>query len=71
MLGEAASKISADAKARYADIPWREIIGLRHRLIHGYVDVRLDVVWRVATEHLGPLIANLMGIVPGSSADSR
>jgi len=51
-LGEAASKISADTKARYSDIPWREIVGMRHRLIHGYGDVRLDLIWKVAHEHL-------------------
>jgi uncharacterized protein with HEPN domain len=42
VLGEAASKISADTKGRYSDIPWREIVGMRHRLIHGYGDVRLE-----------------------------
>ena len=48
VLGEAASKISADTKGRYPDIPWREIVGMRHRLIHGYGDVRLDLIWKVA-----------------------
>jgi uncharacterized protein with HEPN domain len=71
VLGEAASKISADTKARHSDIPWREIVGMRHRLIHGYGDVRLDLVWRVAHEHLVPLIASLVNIVPDSSDDSR
>ena len=66
VLGEAASKISADTKGRYSDIPWREIVGMRHRLIHGYGDVRLDLIWKVAHEHLVPLIASLVDIVPHS-----
>jgi uncharacterized protein with HEPN domain len=38
--------------------------GLRHRLIHGYGDVRLDIVWRVATEKLPGLIETLRRLVP-------
>ena len=37
---------------------------MRHRLIHGYFDVRLDVVWKVAREELGPLINALQPLVP-------
>src|ERR1700754_1259604 len=50
VLGEAAN-MSADTKGRYSDIPWREIVGMRHRLVHGYGDVRLDLIWKVAHEH--------------------
>ena len=70
VLGEAASKISADTKARYSDIPWREIVSMRHRLIHGYGDVRLDLVWKVVQDHLVPLIASLGEVVPNSREDS-
>ena len=44
VIGEAAGKISPALRAAQPDIPWREIIGMRHRLIHGYDEVRLDVV---------------------------
>jgi uncharacterized protein with HEPN domain len=42
----------------------RDIIGMRHRLIHGYAEVRLDLVWQVVDERLGPLIAMLEPLVP-------
>jgi uncharacterized protein with HEPN domain len=70
VLGEAVSKISADTKGRYPDIPWREIVGMRHRLIHGYGDVRLDLIWKVAHEHLVQLIASLADIVPHSGENT-
>ncbi len=70
VIGEAAGKISATTKVTHPKIPWREIIGMRHRLIHGYGDVRLDFVWRVVREYLTPLIATLTDIAPrGSDSD--
>jgi uncharacterized protein with HEPN domain len=67
VLGEAAGKVSAATQAAHPEIPWREITGMRHRLIHGYGDVRLDLVWMVLRDHLGPLIAELAALVPGGS----
>jgi len=67
VLGEAAGKISAATQAAHPEIPWREITGIRHRLIHGYADVRLDLVWTVLRDHLGGLIAQLAKIVPGET----
>ena len=45
IVGEAAAKVSADGKAKFADVPWPEIIAMRNRLIHGYNAVDLNVLW--------------------------
>jgi uncharacterized protein with HEPN domain len=37
---------------------------MRHRLIHGYAEVRLELIWIVVQEHLGPLIVALVRLVP-------
>jgi uncharacterized protein with HEPN domain len=37
---------------------------MRHRLIHGYAEIRLDLVWPIVQERLGPLIAALEPLVP-------
>jgi uncharacterized protein with HEPN domain len=50
VLGEAAGRVSRECAARHAAIPWRDIAGMRHRLIHGYLKVNLDTVWQ-AVEH--------------------
>jgi ABC-type glutathione transport system ATPase component len=42
-----------------------EITGMRHRLIHGHGDMRLDLVWIVLRDRLGPLIDTLASLVPG------
>jgi uncharacterized protein with HEPN domain len=67
VIGEAAGKVSAAVQAAHPEIPWREITGMRHRLIHGYGEVRLDLVWMVLRDRLSPLIAALEGVVRGES----
>jgi uncharacterized protein with HEPN domain len=51
VMGEAAGKVSNAFCAAHPEIPWKQMTGLRHRLIHDYGDVRLDIVWRVVREH--------------------
>ena len=67
VIGEAAGRVSAATRSAHAEIPWREIIGMRRRLIHGYDDVRLDRVWTVLRDDLGPLIAILEKLVPAEN----
>ena len=64
VMGEAAGKVSNAFCAAHPEIPWKQMTGLRHRLIHDYGDVRLDIVWRVASETLPGLIAMLRPLVP-------
>ena len=64
VIGEAAGRVSKSFCAAHAEIPWRQMTGLRHRLIHGYGDVRLDIVWRVVTETLPGLIVVLRPLIP-------
>ena len=64
IIGEAASRISEETKAKHPGIPWSEIIGMRNRLVHGYFAVRLDRVWRTVQDDLPPLIAQLEALVP-------
>jgi uncharacterized protein with HEPN domain len=64
VIGEAAGRVSPATQASHPEIPWRQVIGLRHRLIHGYSVVQLGLVWAVLLEHLDPLIISLTAIVP-------
>lgn len=64
IIGEAAGKVSAETQAAHPEIPWREVTGMRHRLIHGYGEVRLDLVWMVVRDRIMPLIAALEPQVP-------
>ena len=59
ILGEAAKSVSSQCRQQYPEIPWRQIAGTRNRLIHGYFDVDLDIVWKIVLEDLPPLVTQL------------
>jgi len=59
VIGEAARYVSVQLRDAHPQIPWRQIAGARDRLIHGYFDVDLDVVWAIVTADLPVLIAEL------------
>lgn len=69
VIGEAAGKVSVETQTAHPEIPWREITGMRHRLIHGYAEVRLDLVWVVIHDRITPLIAALEPLVPADGAE--
>ena len=62
-IGEAARRLSAEFTTAHPEIPWRAIIGLRHRVVHDYLFVDLDIVWNVATGDLPKLVADLETII--------
>ncbi len=59
VIGEAASKVTAETQAASPDIPWVSIVAMRNRLVHGYFDIDLDVVWKTVTEEIPPLHRSL------------
>jgi uncharacterized protein with HEPN domain len=62
IIGEAARGISQEFRDSHKNLPWKNMIGMRDRLIHGYFDVNLDVVWKTVTGDLPDLIAQLRKI---------
>lgn len=62
IIGEAAVQISDEIKKEY-NLPWREMIGMRNRLIHGYFDIDRDIVWETIFNELPRLIAELEKII--------
>lgn len=63
ILGEAAKAVPEETKTKQSDIPWKAIAGTRDRLIHGYFDVDLDVVWVILSEDLPALLPRLRRLV--------
>jgi uncharacterized protein with HEPN domain len=59
IVGEAARGVSAEFRAIHSEIPWRSMAGMRDRLVHGYFDVNLDVVWQTMQQDLPPLVEQL------------
>jgi len=64
MLGEAARQVSPTLREAYPEIPWHEIVGMRHRIVHDYLNVDEDVVWEVVRQDLPMLVVTLKKIIP-------
>jgi uncharacterized protein with HEPN domain len=64
-IGEAARRVSREHQAQHSEIPWAAIIGMRHKVVHDYMGIDEDVVWRTAREEvprLGALLAQLVSV---------
>jgi uncharacterized protein with HEPN domain len=59
IIGEAARGISQESRDAHPEIAWKKMAGMRDRLIHGYYDVDMGVVWETVTKDLPPLISQL------------
>ena len=63
ILGEAAKHVSEDVRTTHDRVPWSKMARMRDRLIHGYFDVDLEIVWTTATRDVSSLIEQLEEIV--------
>lgn len=61
VIGEAASRLPAAFTETRGDIPWKRIVGLRHRIVHAYFEVDLDLVWTIVVQELPELQRRLVG----------
>jgi uncharacterized protein with HEPN domain len=59
LIGEAATKISEEAKALLPNIEWKYIIGMRNRLVHVYYEVDRNILWDTVTNAIPELIKEL------------
>ena len=55
IIGEASRQLPDDVCARYDHVPWTEMIGLRNRSAHEYLDIDLHVIWEIVTHDLPTL----------------
>lgn len=55
-IGEAAVRVSEPTRALVPELPWKQIVGMRNRLVHVYFSINLDLVWEVIAKDLPPLV---------------
>ena len=63
IIGEATKKISADFKLKWSTIKWRNMAGMRDRLIHDYMGVNYSIVWDVVKNKIPELYSQVKEVV--------
>jgi len=63
IIGEATKNLSDDLKSKNQQVPWKDIVGMRDRLIHGYFGVDLELVWDVTQKNLPELKQRILKIL--------
>ena len=64
IIGKVPAKISKEFRKAHSEIPWREMVGLRNRLIHKYFRIDFDAVWNTVHKDLPQLIEIIEPLVP-------
>jgi uncharacterized protein with HEPN domain len=63
IIGEATKRLSMSLREAHPDVPWRTMVGMRDRLIHGYDVIRIDQIYDAATNIIPPLIPAIQSIL--------
>jgi len=66
VIGEAARNVSPVFCADHPEVPWAEIVGMRHKVVHDYLGVDEDIVWQVVTDDLPRLLPVLVHLATSS-----
>lgn len=63
IIGEASRQLTDSFRREHNDIPWREVIGMRNRIAHDYLNVDLDIVWGVVQNDLQDLETKIVNVL--------
>ncbi len=63
IIGEAAYLLTKNFKSEHKNIEWSEIIGMRHILVHGYYQIKDEIIWATIESELNPLKEKILQLV--------
>lgn len=67
LIGEAATHVPAEVRATSTGVPWRLVIAVRNRLIHGYLGIDDDTLWSIVRDDVVPLREQLLELLAAPS----
>lgn len=68
-IGELATSLSNEFRSDYPKIPWKEIIGTRNKIVHGYSKVNLDIIWNICSDDICVLLESISNIINENGID--
>lgn len=63
IIGEATKRLSVYIRKEHPDIPWKDMAGMRDVLIHDYINVEIDIVWKTVVDYLPALKESVRQII--------
>jgi len=64
IIGEAAKNLSVNLRKSHSKVPWKELMGMRDKMIHHYFGINYEIVWTIAKEELADLLPQIEKILP-------
>ncbi|MGA2723398.1 MAG: HepT-like ribonuclease domain-containing protein [Bryobacteraceae bacterium] len=71
VIGEAISRLSAELRDRHPEVPWRQIIAVRHRIVHAYFDLDWQILWDAATGDIPELRRQIADVLTTEFSESE
>ncbi|MCC7355982.1 MAG: DUF86 domain-containing protein [Anaerolineae bacterium] len=69
VIGEATKKLSSSLRDSYPQIPWKNLAGVRDKLIHDYFGVNYEIVWTIAQKELPTLLSQIESLAQDNSPE--
>jgi uncharacterized protein with HEPN domain len=63
IIGEAAKNIPETLKTKYANLPWKQMAGMRDKLIHAYFGIDTETLWKASTTNIPQLKSSIQEIL--------
>lgn len=71
VIGEAISRLSNELRGRWPEVPWRQIIAVRHRIVHAYFDLDWQILWDSSTGDIPELRRQVLEILATEFPESQ
>lgn len=71
IIGEAAKKVPPSVRKRHAKVPWKQMAGMRDKLIHEYFGVNYQVLWKTAQEDIPPVLPLIAKVLKEEAGRAR
>jgi uncharacterized protein with HEPN domain len=71
VIGEAISRLSVELRDRYPEVPWRQIVAVRHRIVHAYFDLDWQILWDAAADEIPELRRQVREILATEFSESE
>jgi uncharacterized protein with HEPN domain len=71
VIGEAINRLSPELRERHPKVPWRQIVSVRHRIVHAYFDLDWQIVWNAAVDEIPQLGQQIAGILESEFPEPR